>query len=1107
MAINQGINPRDALNQCMVDLGFSNLKINLDGTYTMFSDVGVTTPPDLIERRYSDFLDSLTKPVSPLILDLDGNGISLTSLNGAGPVYFDIDNDGQREATAWVKPGDGFLVYDANNNGKIDGQFEMFGAPVGADVTDPTANGFAPLEAFDSDGNRIINSADARFGEIKVWQDSNQDGIAQPDELFTLAQLEITSIKLDATQVNYSIEGNQITYESTFTYADGRTQKIADVWFNYDNVNSVYAGEYTLNPEVLFLPDLRGYGALPELAIAMSLKPELLHAVEEFSDMDLFAPVADVMQRLTQIMHLWADMENTDVGLRGAGINARDIGFLEKLFDKSATPDLNGYIGYSGRGQELESIFYDVRNLLLARLLLQGNGQQFFVHAPDYDPTTDTFTGKPEFDFDFLSQMTNGESSDAYFKWSLLLKTVEYSVGLNSLDEGTRDHLDQLIRHSDPSGMLNFDTIAQDVNINYGMFGTAENDELASTSNEGLHFFGLAGNDRIISDAVAGNDIMNAGKGNDYLSTNGGTDKLYGEEGNDTLFTTNYDKALYDGGQGTDTLIAHHVDISKATLSGIEILQVNFQASMTAEQMASFESITTGQDAGEANIVGTDGGTYSLEGKEVDGVINITGSKYDDTIIGNDAGQMLLGGDGNDTIHGGGGNDAIYDDVGQNEIHGDGGNDNIVCQANGDPIRNLIVGGEGYDTVDAYLANLALSTFMSVEELVVHSSVILNGGQLADFETLTMVGGEGVIQAAAGGNYDLSGLSVSGRADLRGSDGDDVLTGNGAGQYIEGNEGDDVIDGKAGDDHLWDNSGHNTIHGGDGNDVISGRGQRDILAGDAGDDEIGIDQTAGSEVDGGDGRDRLIFSGDDLTSLKVASIEILRIGPTLKLTADQFRSVDTIENYYQDSNPIDLHAGSVGAFSLAGTATTSVINFFGAAGAQQFLGNDYSQTLFGEGGKDILQGKGGNDTLSGGIGNDRLDGGRGNDTIMDGRGNDTTVFRRGDGDDTLAITTGRADHGDVLSFLKIKHTSLTFTHVANDLVIGVTGTDDTVTIEDWYSGKDHHLDSILTAGGYTIHEKDIGRLTAAMDHASFAEPQRPEDDLYQVIDADQFWFN
>jgi RTX calcium-binding nonapeptide repeat (4 copies)/Protein of unknown function (DUF2974) len=62
---------------------------------------------------------------SPLVLDLDGDGLEITN-TGSG-VYFDIDNDGLREFTNWVAPDDGLLAFDANGDGVINNASELFG--------------------------------------------------------------------------------------------------------------------------------------------------------------------------------------------------------------------------------------------------------------------------------------------------------------------------------------------------------------------------------------------------------------------------------------------------------------------------------------------------------------------------------------------------------------------------------------------------------------------------------------------------------------------------------------------------------------------------------------------------------------------------------------------------------------------------------------------------------------------------------------------------------------------------------------------------------------------------------------------------------------------
>ncbi|QQR69456.1 MAG: transglycosylase SLT domain-containing protein [Alphaproteobacteria bacterium] len=136
---------------------------------------------------------------SPLVLDLDGDGVELTGPNG---VYWDIDKDGFREASAWVKSDDGLLARDVNGNGVIDDHGELFGDKTGQ------ADGFLALATLDSNKDGKISAADAQFANLKVWRDLNQDGVSQAAELKTLAETGIASINLNATASNYAIAGS-----------------------------------------------------------------------------------------------------------------------------------------------------------------------------------------------------------------------------------------------------------------------------------------------------------------------------------------------------------------------------------------------------------------------------------------------------------------------------------------------------------------------------------------------------------------------------------------------------------------------------------------------------------------------------------------------------------------------------------------------------------------------------------------------------------------------------------------------------------------------------------------------------------------------------------
>ena len=64
--------------------------------------------------------------VSPLVLDLDGDGVETAGVNNNW-VMFDLDGDGVKNRTGWLRPDDGFLVFDRDGDGLINNGREMFG--------------------------------------------------------------------------------------------------------------------------------------------------------------------------------------------------------------------------------------------------------------------------------------------------------------------------------------------------------------------------------------------------------------------------------------------------------------------------------------------------------------------------------------------------------------------------------------------------------------------------------------------------------------------------------------------------------------------------------------------------------------------------------------------------------------------------------------------------------------------------------------------------------------------------------------------------------------------------------------------------------------------
>ncbi len=163
----------------------------------------------------------------PLILDLGDHGIHFSSVESG--VSFDINGDGTPDQTAWTTGQDGILTLDLNGNGTIDSGAEIFSPYfAGGDH----ASSLAALASLDSNGDGVMDANDAEFANLTVWQDVNHDGVSQANELAGLADHGITSIDLQATPADGTIDGQQVLSEGTFTTANGGTGTFVEVAFD-----------------------------------------------------------------------------------------------------------------------------------------------------------------------------------------------------------------------------------------------------------------------------------------------------------------------------------------------------------------------------------------------------------------------------------------------------------------------------------------------------------------------------------------------------------------------------------------------------------------------------------------------------------------------------------------------------------------------------------------------------------------------------------------------------------------------------------------------------------------------------------------------------------
>jgi len=587
------------------------------------------------------------------------------------------------------------------------------------------------------------------------------------------------------------------------------------------------------------------------------------------------------------------------------------------------------------------------------------------------------------------------------------------------------------VRYTDANGPVVVNLVDQTQNA-----GSAAGDLIF-----GVEVFQLSGfNDVFVGsdngdtvDGGTGDDIISGGAGDDVLSGGDGNDTLFGQNGNDFLDGGDGDDTLdggpgsdvMSGGAGNDTIVIHAGDVFagevidggdgfdrlvvsdnnmhpfRATISNMEELFLNSGVQnvfLSSQELAAFNTITPQDGSGTAfSITAESAGTYSLEGKTINGILTLNGSSGADTLIGSSGNDILSGKGGADIIQAGDGNDTIL--INSNEV----------------PSGETIDGGAGFDKLVVGNSNMHPgATISNMEELDLASGVqdvFLTSAQLADFDFINHLDGNGAafsITAQNAGTYSLAGKTITGILTLNGSSGDDTLI---------GSSGDDILSGKGGAD---------IIQAGDGNDTIL----------------IGVGEAApGESIDGGAGFDRLVINDPnvDLSTLTITGIEEIILGSgvnAITLSGAQLAGIDHITQ--ADGAAFTINAASGGTYSLAD------ITF---AGSATLNGSSDADILIGSSGDDILNGNAGNDVLHGGAGADTFNGGDGFDRVSyaDATAGVTINFT-----DSSSNWTGDA-HGD--TFNSIEQIELTgfkdffmgagtvFAGAGDDRLIGLSGDD------------------------------------------------------------------
>ncbi|MEH2037965.1 beta strand repeat-containing protein [Nostoc sp.] len=591
-----------------------------------------------------------------------------------------------------------------------------------------------------------------------------------------------------------------------------------------------------------------------------------------------------------------------------------------------------------------------------------------------------------------------------------------------------------------------------------GIYSYRSEPNFNSSGNNTLN--GGAGDDTLRAEISTGNNLLSGGDGNDSLDISGyvtpfdnfltssGNNTLNGGAGDDTLraeYSTSNN--FFSGGDGNDSFYLKTTspetapsDLVTQTVDGgigDDLLSVDYTLAT--------EGITTTFNA-TTNIGEVTAGKYRVSYKDIEG-LNISGTIYDDNIVGSNGKDTLSGGyGGKDTIDGGAGDDVLsvdysygnatdgitttfnattnkgsittgtyrvdYKNIEQLNILGTAYDDNIVGNNGND---TLSTGNSGKDTIDGGEGDDVLS----VDYI---SNANITKGITTTFNATTNKG------SITAGTNQVNYKNIE-RLNISGTGYDDNILGNTGNDTLSGSNGKDTIIGGAGNDILAGGSGEDTLTGGTGNDKFvydlsnsfDDGTNTDIIT-----DFGGVGKGSNPSATVVDSLDTLQFTGSILFT--APNLQLTQNGNNLEITFKGFSNDSKVilQNFKLenlDNLPATSSRPAIGNILFNGqTSISDSFDVFDADSTQTTVFNKNTVTFLndlnnnitgfdnsndvinGQGGDDIIDGLSGNDLLRGGAGNNTLEGGIGDDTLSASSSTGDNLLFGGDGNDSLDIS-------------------------------------------------------------------------------------------------------
>jgi Ca2+-binding RTX toxin-like protein len=526
---------------------------------------------------------------------------------------------------------------------------------------------------------------------------------------------------------------------------------------------------------------------------------------------------------------------------------------------------------------------------------------------------------------------------------------------------------------------------------------------------------GATGSDRI--EAGAGDDEVRGGNGSDEVLAGPGDDEVFGERGNDRI----------DGGPGVDYLSAGLGDdtaeggpgagdeviggVGTDVLSGGpgdgDILEGDYGADTLeggpgADDTVSYALAGSGQAFLDGIGVEVDLGAGTAEGDGSDileGIEDVIGSPFADTIAGDSSPNRLYGGGGIDELTGVGPGDEAFGGSGLDLCRSVASADSCELDAppGTDAIRAAVLKGQLQlpPPPPSFQVDLAGPTGSALTGIVEHGTDLVRkqGMQVrVDFLEGAWVVREQGLPLAAG-----EGCSMVDRETAR-----CPIATTPTGLFLDGGEGGDLLAVEPSvpatvSARLVGGNGVDTLVGGAGADSLDGTlgfNGGDAVYGGAGEDAL----TGGSILDGQGGSDLLIAlpCGEAITGgAGVDSVSFARAGTGVVATLGGSAGIAPTASF---AGGCPTEHGGPPPSTIDGTV-------------ESIEGSPFDDVLTGDADRNIILGRGGDDEVHGAGGDDFLVGGEGVDALYGEAGADRLYAR--DGVRDAAIHCGPAMLGDV----------------------------------------------------------------------------------------------